>query len=172
MSVESLEASHEREPDVETRFLVDGEKAKYQEAALNLLGEYPDNFFTDLFEESAGRDFETHKIAMSFSEDIPVGCLFLNPDTNECDWLAVTKKIKLDKSEVAKKLFQTVFDSVPKGTRVFWYINTEDAVFEGKPVGQYFERGRKLYVDMGATFTEVKNKFGEGNHAYLIEVVT
>jgi len=73
---------------------------------------------------------------------------------------------------IAKKLFQTVFDSVLKGTTIFWYVNAEDAVFEGKPVGASFEPARKLYRDMGATLTKVENKFGEGNHAYLAEVTT
>ena len=164
--------AYEREPSIEARFLAEEEKMQYKEAALSLLGEYPDNFFTGLFEQVASQDFDKSKVVMSFHGDIPTGCLFFNSDTNECDFLAITKKISLDKSEVAKKLFQAIFDSVPKGTCVFWYINSEDAVFEGRPVGQNFERGRKLYTEMGATFTKAENKFGEGNHAYLIQVTT
>lgn len=164
--------TYERESSIDSRFLSEDEKVQYKEATLALLGEYPDNFFTGLFEQAASQDFDKNKVVLSFNGNTPTGCLFYNPNTNECDFLAITKKILLDKSEVAKKLFQTIFDSVPKGTKVFWYINSEDAVFEGRPVGQNFARGRKLYTEMGATFTKIENKFGEGNHAYLVEVIT
>ncbi len=162
----------ERLSELETRFLTNDEKQRYEDDAIDLLGEYPDNFFSGLFEEPAREFYRAHKVVMSFHEGKPAGCLFFNDETNECYFLAVTKRMSLDKSEVAKKLFQTIFDSKPKGTKVFWYINAEDAVFEGKAVGQYFERGRKLYKEMGATFTKVENKFGEGNHAYLVEITT
>ena len=103
---------------------------------------------------------------------LPIGCLFFDSVTHECDWLAISKAVSGSKKEVAKKLFQTIFESVPSGTKVFWYINTEDAVFEGKPVGENFERGRSLYKEMGTIFTRVENKLGDGNHAYLVEYTT
>lgn len=171
MSFESSQ-SHEKELPTEYKFLDEKEKEQYRDAVLGILQEYPDNFFTGLFEKVALADYEQNQIAVSFNEEgLPVGCVFFNPETNECDWLAVSKRVEGSKAEVAKKLFQIIFDTVPKGTKIFWYINTEDAEFEGKPVGAYFERGRKLYADMGAKFTRVENKLGLGNHAYLVEII-
>jgi hypothetical protein len=103
-------------------------------------------------------------------DGIPVGCLFFDTHTKECNWLAVSKTYEGNKSEVATKLFDTICASVPSGSKVFWYVNTEDAVWNGKPVGDHYEPARRLYERMGATFSRVEDKFGEGNHAYLVEI--
>jgi hypothetical protein len=171
MSSESL-GNNERIEHITPRFLNPDEKTRYKEQVIGILREYPGNFFTGIFEEYAERDYDTKEVAVATNGDTVVGCLFFDASSHECDWLAISKKIPGSKKEIAKKLFQTVFDSVPKGTRVFWYINTEDAIFEGKSVGEDFERGRALYKEMGTLFTRVENKFGEGNHAYLVEYTT
>ena len=139
---------------------------------LAILGEYPNNFFTGFFEELVASDFEVSDIAVAKIGQETVGCIFHKSETHEFDWLAIKREINVDKKQIAKNLFQTVFDTIPPGTPYFWYVNTEDAVFKGKPVGQYFEPARRLYRDMGLTFTKMPNKFGDGNHAYKIEGIT
>ncbi len=171
MSVES-HSTPEQVPHGIPRFLEENEKTQYKAAVLSLLKEYPGNFFPGLFEEFAENDYEQKQVAVAFDGESVIGCLFFDRATHECDWLAISKTVTGSKKEVAKKLFQTIFDSVAPGTKVFWYINTEDAVFEGKPVGENFERGRNLYSEMGAHFTRVENKFGERNHAYLVGYTT
>ena len=167
---ESLEAyvSH----NSEGHFLNAVEKKLYREDVFNLLAEYPENFFTGHFEALAKDAYNESEVVVAIEQNKPVGCLFFNRETGECDWLAVSKSVTGRKSDVAKKMFQSIFDTVPNGTKVFWYINTEDAVFEGRNVGTAFEPGRRLYREMGASFTRIANKFGEGNHAYLIEIET
>jgi hypothetical protein len=162
----------ESAPKRECKLLSENNKDKYHDAIYMLLGEYPDNFFPGEFESLAEEDFKNGVIAVAMDANVPIGCLFLNPGNLECNWLAISKSVSARKSEVAKKLFETVFRSVPAGSKVFWYINTEDAVFEGKPVGVHFEPARRLYTSMGAKFTKVDDKFGKGNHAYLVEMVT
>lgn len=164
--------SIEKEPGFKARFLEESEKEKYREAVFGLLNEYPDHFFQGFFEAPAAEDFEKNQVVIATEGERAIGCIFFNTQTNECDWLAISKNLKGSKAPVARKLFETVFASVPQGTKVFWHVNTEDALFEGKPVGKAFEPARRLYREMGATFTKVENKYGEGNHGYLVEVIT
>lgn len=169
MNIE-LHGRNEKFPDITFEFLDNIEKEEVKEEVLDILRQYPDNFFPDYFNDAID-SFDSSKVVIA-NQGGPIGCLFFKPETCECDFLAISRDFKGDKTEVAKKLFQVVFDSVPKGTVVYWYVNAEDAMFEGRPVGRYFAPARKLYLDMGAKFTKVSDKFGEGNHAYRIEITT
>lgn len=162
---------YEKKKEMIFSVLPNSEKPKYREQVMGLLKEYPDQFFVDLFVPHASADFELNQIVLAKEGEKLIGCLFYNPNTHECNWLAVSKSFVEKKKDVAEKLFDQVFNLVPKGTRVFWYVNTEDAVFEGREVGVAFEPARKLYEKMGTTRTRVENKFGNGNHAYLIEKI-
>lgn len=174
MSTESPEGTFEKNTQAEAMLLRDADKEIYHDAVFSLLGEYPDNFFTGLFEKDAQHDFDGGDVivAKEEEEETIVGCLFLNPETNELNWLAVSKNYTGDKKKVAKDMFAKAFAQIGSGSKAFWYVNAEDAVFEGKPVGEFFEPARRLYREMGATLTKVENKFGEGNHVYLVEIDT
>jgi hypothetical protein len=164
------ETRFERDTNVKVNFLDESEKLKYQEEIMELLHQYPENFFLGKFEHLVNQDLVSNRVVLGKQGEEVIGCLFFNDSSRECNWLAVSKNYLGNKGELAKKMFQTVFDSVPSGSVVFWYVNTEDSVYEGENIGKYYSPARKLYSDLGARFTRVENKFGEGNHSYLVEV--
>ena len=141
---------------------------------MELLHEYPDNFIHGFFEELAEKDFKGSDIMLAYDEDIPIGCLMFNRTTKEFNWLAVKRDIKIRKSEIAKRLFESFYPTIEPGTRVHMFPNTEDASFPGHPSfsGKNFEPARRLYRSMGLEMKEenrVENKYGPGAHAYKVE---
>lgn len=145
-------------------------KEVVQDEVFTLLHRYPENFLHGLFEVLAEQDYQNSEIMTANQEGKIIGCLFYNLQTREFNWLAVSPDLKTKKSEVAKKLFENVFATLPSGTDFHWYVNTEDSSYEGYPdLGKSFEPARRLYKNMGLQFTRVENKFGIGTHAYKVE---
>lgn len=145
-------------------------KEKVHDEIFDLLHEYPQNFLHGHFETWADEDYKESEIMTAQYAGKIIGCLFYNKITHEFNWLAVSSKIPKGKREIAKKLFEHIFETLSEGTSFFWYVNTEDSVYDGYPeLGKYFEPARALYKSMGLTFTRVENKFGKGAHAYRVE---
>ncbi len=137
-----------------------------------LLHEYPDNFLHGLFEDDAERDYKDSLIAVAKQKNTIIGCVMYNPITSEFTWLAVSSQLKIGKSDIAKKLFESVFKTLSNGSTFYWYVNTEDSVYPGYPkLGSFFEPARRLYKAMGMKFTREENKLGLGTHVYKVEGV-
>jgi len=142
------------------------------DAIFALLHEYPDNFLHGLFEKDAERDYKDSLITVAKQGGAIIGCVMYNPITTEFTWLAVSPQLKIGKSEIAEKLFNSVFKTLPEGSSFYWYVNTEDSVYPGYPkLGSFFEPARRLYKAMGMKFTRKENKLGLGTHMYKVEGV-
>ena len=174
----------EREPDkTEQKESIENvnfeivEKSEETKAdVMGLLHEYPDHFVHGLFEQYAEQDFQGSDIVVAYDKDAAIGCLMFNRTTNEYNWLAVKKDIKFSKAEIAKRLFESFYPTIESGTKVHFFVNTEDAQIPGQSEfsGKNFESARKLYRSMGLEIKEknrVEDKYGKGAHAYRVEWV-
>lgn len=140
---------------------------------LDLLHEYPTHFLQGLFEPVAETDLLNSVIAIAYSNGTSIGCLMYNPTDCEFNWLAISKKVHGSKRVIAQGLFETLYTTIPKNTKVHLFVNTEDATVEGYPKfsGKNFEPARKFYRSMGLEIKQenrVENKFGPGAHAYKV----
>ena len=155
-------------------FKVVEKSGKVKKDVMDLLHEYPNHFVPGLFEESAEKDFDDSDIMLAYDEDVPIGCLMFNRTTKEFNWLAVKRNTKIQRSEVAKRLFESFYPSIEPGTKVIAFPNTEDASIPDKPTfsGENFEPARRIYRSMGWEMNEenrVENKYGQGGHVYRVE---
>lgn len=165
----------EREKSIENvDFKIVEKNEKVKNNVMDLLHEYPQNFVHGLFEQYAEQDFASSEIVVAYDENVTIGCLMFNRATSGYNWLAVKKDIKLSKTEIAKRLFESFYPTIEKGTEVHFFVNTEDAQISGQSYfsGKNFEPARKLYRSMGLEIKEenrVENKYGQGAHAYRVE---
>jgi|SRR3989338_2420440 len=158
----------------EINFKIVEKNESIKKDVMDLLHEYPTHFIPGLFEESAEKDFENSDILVAYDGDMAIGCLMFNRTTKEYNWLAVKRDIKFQRSEIAKRLFESFYPTIEPGTTVVAFLNTEDASIPGQPSfsGQNFEPVRKLYRSMGLEMKEenrVENKYGSGAHVYKVE---
>ncbi|MBU0649121.1 hypothetical protein KJ969_03435 [Patescibacteria group bacterium] len=165
------EVSPEKEPEIHFEIAKKDEELKNK--VMDLLHEYPEHFVHELFEEAAEKDFENSDIMVACQDDEIVGCLMFNRKINEFNWLAVSKKIKEPKTDIARRLFESFYPTIEQGTVVHFFVNTEDAYIPGNKSfsGKNFEAARKLYRSMGLELKKeniVKNKYGRGSHAYKV----
>lgn len=145
-----------------------------KENIMNLLRQYPDQFVPGLFETSAEQDFENSDTMIARDDDKVAGCLMFDRQKNEFNWLAIDRKIKISKSKIAKLLFENFYKTIPPGTPVHFFVNTEDASIPDQSSfsGRKFEAARRLYRSMGLEIKKenrVEDKFGPGAHAYKVE---
>ena len=143
---------------------------------MELLSSYPDNFIHGFFEPLVETDWVDSDILVAFDGKEAIGSIMFNRKNNEYNWLVVKKGTRFSKSEVAKKLFEYFYPSVPVGTPVHFFVNTEDSSFSPTPsfTGKSFEPARRLYRSMGLEMSEsnrIENHYGPGAHVYKVEWV-
>ena len=158
--------------NVDFKIVENSEKNK--KVVMDLLHEYPNHFVPGLFEKSAEKDFEDSDIMIAYDGDTPIGCVMLHKVTREYNWMAVKRDTKIRRSEVARRLFESFYPTIPPGTKLTAFPNTEDAFIPGHPSfsGKNFEAARKIYREMGWEMKEenrVENKYGQGAHVYRVE---
>lgn len=149
---------------------------KAKTIVIELLHEYPNHFIQGLFEPAVEEDFQKSKISIAYLGEQPVGCLIFYPETNEFNWLAVKRGLRLSKTEIARGLFKNFYHIIEQGVKVHLFVNTEDAYIPGYPLfsGKNFEPARRFYKSMGLEIKEdnrIENKYGPGAHVYKVEWV-
>ena len=172
--MESQNNTHIKEYIEHLEFKIAEKNEQTKTDIMNILHEYPEQFIHGVFEALVDADYATSDIIVAYDGERVVGCLMFDRASNEFNWLAVEKDVKVPKSEIAKKLFETVYSTLPQGTEVHLYVNTEDAHYPGYPdfSGKNFERARNFYrSSMGLEINEEnreENKYGPGAHAYKV----
>ncbi len=160
----------------EIEFKIEEKSDQLKKQVMNLLHEYPDHFIHGLFESSAEEDFQKSIIACAHRDSLLVGCLMYSPINNEFNWLATKRHMGLNKQQIAKGLFETGYKTIPKGTAVHLFVNTEDASIPGTSSfsGKNFDPARDFYRSIGLEIKEenrIENKYGPGAHAYKVSWV-
>lgn len=165
---------HGLENEPRTNFEIAEKNEKLKNEIIELLHQYPDHFVPGLFEEVAKQDFDNSDIMVAVRNNRIVGCLMFDRQTNEFNWLAVSKEIEDSKAEIAKKLFENFYPTVEPGTSVHFFVNTEDARIPEQETfsGKNFEPAIKLYRSMGFELNAeniINDYYGKGAHVYKVE---
>jgi len=132
-----------------------------------LLAQYPDQFIPGIYEDLVQKDLEESDIFMATEDNKPIAVVLFNRSSGELGWLSVDKQSKHSKSEIVKKIFSNVTSGLERGTKVFFYVNTEDSF-----IGKRFKAARKLYKEMGFDLNNspiIKDHYGKGAHVYKVE---
>jgi len=163
----------ERQKSIENVVFKKVEKnEKTEKEVMDLLHEYPAQFIHGVFEGYAENDFKNSSVFIAYDADIAIGCLMYISETKECNWLAVKKDTVFPRREIARQLFESVYETIPPGEEIYFYVNTEDSSMPGyDKLGESFETARKIYKSWGWEMKEenrINDYYGPGAHVYKV----